>query len=594
MNKFDIFSKLEEEIKDFDEGGYYIVGKPKSEVEYKHSKRGEKGGYYYSQKDTLESVDLASASKYKKGIRDEEGQRKTYINVVNFYRDVMKMKINVNVANYILEPTSLDFTWPVWLMDREFKQYAAEESYDDQIDEYGHDLSTYGTTVAKKLHDCTERVPLRTLRNTQSAKSLFDAAKNGGYVLIENDYHYNSMVEYPGWNTEGLPKNKSYLCMERYALVPESMMKSEAWKQNGGIVDTNDDEKMILVQAVLIPAERTKGKEKTGHILWMEKIDEHSFPLEECHAERVDGRWLGRGEIEKQLENQIARNLTANLRRRGLLWSVKKIYQSQSDEVQKNLVMEVKDGEVVNVGAKGLITPINTQNQHLGEFTSDEQSWKENSQQIAFAFNIATGENLPSGTSFSLGVVMERAVSTHFNMVRNTFSNFLKRSFFDQLIPIFKYEKEEEHELQIALGASDIDNLKEAMLVYHTNARLFHRMIYKGGSRDKEMIRNEIMEEMARNPYAFVKLPDSFYKNIHGYMRLNIDEDIGPDVASLTTLYQAMSAKGDPRAEQVLKKIFAVRGEALDAITGPTPAPTPVAPVAPTASPAMPSLPVAA
>ncbi len=576
FTKFDIFAKLNEEIDDFDNGGYYIAGQPKSEVQYKNSRKGEKGGYYYSQKDTLEAIDLASASKFKTGIKDEEGQRKTYLNIVNFYRDVMKMKININVSNYIFEPRSLDFTWPVYLMGRQFNIWCDEHSYDDQIDEYGHDLSTYGSTLAKKLRDCTERVPLRTVRITPSAKTAYHAASSGGYVLLENSYHYNEIKQYPGWKKDGLSKTKSYNCFERYALVPESMLKDQAWKTNNGIVENmSDDEEMVLAQAILLPEEKEKNKYSKGKILWMEKLDEQSFPLEECHAEKVDGRWLGRGEIEKQLENQIARNLTANLRRRGLLWSVKKIYQSTDEEVQSNLVMEVRDGQVLKVKPNGQISQVNTGSQNLGEFASDEQNWKENSQQVAFAFNVATGENMPANTPFSLGVLLDRAVTSHFTMIRKTYSNFLKRSFFDQLIPIFKEEYDEEHTQQIPLGSTEIESLKESMITFHTNLRIFEAVI-SGSKVSEDRIRQDILSEMARTPYLFIDIPQGFYKNANAFMKLNIDDDIGPDITSLTTLYQALLAKQDPRADQVLKMIFAKQGKALDALAGTRPAPAPV------------------
>lgn len=577
MAKFDIFAKLDEEINDFDTGGYYIVGQPKSEVNYKNSKKGEKGGYYYSQKDTLESIDLASASKFKKGITDSEGQRKTFINIVNFYRDVMKMKINVNVSNYIFEPTALDYSWPVWLMDRKFKAWSDENSYDDQIDEYGHDLATYGTTVTKRLKNCTDRVPLRTLRNTPSAKSLLHAAQSGGYVIIEDEKHYNEMKQYPDWNTTGLSKSKSYDCFERYALVPESMVKDGAWKNNAGLIENvSDDEEMVMVQAILLPEERETGKITKGKVVWMEKIDENTFPLEECHVEKIDGRWLGRGEIEKQLENQIARNLTANLRRRGLLWAVKKIYQSADEEVTKQLLQEVKDGEVIKVKANGTISQVNTQSQHQGDFNNDDAAWKENSQQNSFAFNIATGDDLPSNTPFSLAVILDKAVSSHFKMVRKTFSNFLKRSFFDQLIPMFREEYSGEHTQQFPVSATDIENLKESMIIFHTNLRIFDS-VGKTGKADSDKIRQDILAEMARTPYLFVDIPEGFYPDIHYFMRLNIDDEIGPDVASLTSLFQALQSKGDPRADTVLKMIFARQGKNLEAIAGVVP--KPVAPI---------------
>lgn len=583
--KYDIFAELQNEIDDFGKG-YYITGDPNDSGTgfADKGKKGERGGYYFSQPDLYESIDMACASKYKHGIKDAEGQRKTFINIVNFYRDVMKMKIIIKVSNYIFEPLSLDFTYPVFLMGRKFGIFAEEESYDDELQDRAHDLATYGSVVSKRCGDETERVPLRTLKNTQSAKSLWHAASTGGYVILEDDKHYNEMSEYPDWNLDGLKKSKSYTVYERYALVPKSLYENEAWKTNGGVLDKyDDDEEMVLCQAILIPDEPEKKSNRItkGKIVWMELVDEDSWPLDECHAERVDGRWAGKGEVEKQLENQIARNLNANLRRRGLLWAVKKIFYRNgvdSDDIPEQLLMEVKDGQLIYVGPNGQIGQVNTSNTHTAEFNQDDQAWKENSQQNAFAFNIATGENMPSGTSFSLGVVLDKAVSSHFTAVRNRFSNYLKRDFFNQLLDIFREEYAEEHTQQIGLGASDIENLKESMVTYHANERYFDKLA-KRQKPNYDQIRAEVEEEMMRNPWLFVDVPADFYPNTHYYMRLNIDDDIGPDVETLKTIYQAMKADGDPRSEQVLRMIMAKQGKNLAFIAGKKPAP--VAPVNP-------------
>lgn len=580
--RFNIFSEIKKEIDDFNTGGTWITGRPKNDNNYSNIKRGERGGYWFSQRDTIESIDMASASKFKKGIWDEEGQRKTYMNIVNFYRDVMKMKINIDVKDYVLQPTSVDFTWPVILMDRKFKEWAEDESYDDLLDEFSHDLSTYGSTVSKKTRDCGDRVPLRTLRNTQTAKTLYGAAINGGYVHIENEFHYNRMKEYPSWDLTGLGKNKQYCVIERYALVPASFLKN--WK-TAPIIESKEDEDMVLAQVIVIPEERSKNSPFPGKILFAEKLDEKSWPLEECHTEQRDGRWLGYGEIEKQLENQISRNLTVNLRRRGILWATKRIYQSSDDEVQRNLVMEVKDGEVIRIKPNGNVTQVNTQSQHLADFSQDESSWKENSQQNAFAFEVATGESMPGGTPFRLGVVLSQAVASHFKLVRKTYSNFLKRSFFDQLIPIFKSEYSDEHTVQIPMGATDIDNLKEAMAVYHVNIKMFNA-VHAGEQFDMQSARQEVDQEMARSPYLFISVPAEFYDNANAYMHLNLVDDITAEMTTLTTLYQTMASKGDPRAEGVLRQIFALQGRSYDLIAGPAQQSAPAQPAG--AGPSMP------
>lgn len=575
---YSIFGQLKSEIEDFDTKGVYIVGKPESEIEFRGS-RGSKGGYFFSQKEVLESIDLACASKFKQGIRDDENQRKTYLNIVNFYRDVTKMKIIVRVANYIFEPKSLDFFWPVWMMGREFKTWASEESYDDQIDEMAEDLSTYGSCVVKKLKDCTELVPLRTLRVTQTAKSLDSAAQNGGYVIVENEMHYNQMSAYKGWNTDDLDKNKSYHVFERYGLAPTDLI--ENWNNadfDPGTLDENTEMKLCV--AILLPKEGPS--ENHGQkILFMEKLPNLDEVFDECHMQKVHGRWLGRGEVEKQLENQISRNLTANLRRRSMLWATKKLYQSTDDEVQSNLLMEVRDGDVINIKNGGNITPVNTQTQHLGDFTADEASWDENSQRISFAFDSATGESMPSGTSFSLGVILQKAVADHFDLVKHKFANFLKRSYFNQLVPIFQQENSSAHTLMIGMSESDIDNLKQSIITWHTNERIWNSLM-SDGRPDADTIQQQVTIELGKSPYAGIDLEADFYTNIEYYMNLNIDDDIGPDVQTLTTIWQSLNQKQDPRADTVLNMILAKQGKSLDQIAGTSQ----VKPIPPVAAPA--------
>lgn len=586
---FNIFSKVSEEIEKFDKEGIYIVGRPDTRYE-NPQKRGERGGYYHSQRQLLEAIDLAGASKFKHGIWDDEGQRKTFLNIVNFYRDVMKMKININVANYLFSPLSLDFTWPVWVFDRQFKLWASMEDYDDQIDEYAHDLSTYGTCVSKRAAKCTERVPLRTLRNTQTAKSLYEAANNGGFVSIESEMHYNEMALYPDWDITGLDKTKEYSVHERYGLVPAGLV--EKWSTmtdlDVSLYTMSADEEMVLAVAIIIPeGAGTVGKGEA--LLFMEKHDEDTWPLDECHIEKVDGRWIGRGEIEKQMENQISRNLNANYRRRGILWAAKKIFQSTDENIQSNLVYEVLDGQVLHPKPNGQISQVNTANLHTGDITADDNVLQENSQQQAFAFEIATGEGMPSGTPFRLGVVLSAAVQQHFTLVRETFSNFLKRSFFNQVVPIFKSEYSDAHQVLIHLGENDIEAFKDDIVTYHTNLRIWDKLV-GGGAPDGVAIRAQVEQELAKNPYAAIEVPPKFYDDIRYYMKLNLTDDIGPDIADLTSLYQTMVQKGDPRAENVLKQIFATRGKAFPAIVGAAPpaAAAPAAPAAPQPSP-MPS-----
>lgn len=577
--EYNLFEKLRENIEDYYNKGIYLVGKPSVKDNFSDSdERGRDGGYYYSQRSVLEAIDLACASKYRTGDRDSEGKVKTFLNIVNFHADVSINQIGINTRNYILEPNNNDFTWPVFFMDKKFKEWSDENSYDDIIDGLTDDYARKGTCVVKKIKKGVERVPLRTLRNSIRAKSLEDAARNGGYAIIENEMSYGKMKKYKGWKLDGLDKTKTYIAFERYALIPRAKLN----EFKGIAVIDEDWDDFICCQQILIPNSETfkaTTKEPGGHTAFIEEVIDEigEFPLEEAHYRKIDGRWLGEGEVEKQLQNQISRNFTANMRRRSLLWAAKKIFQSTDDEVAKNFLIELKDGDVVKVKKGGEVTQVNAQSQHLGDYTSDENNVKENSQQISFSFEAASGEAMPSGTPFRLGAILEAAVSKYFKRKQDTLSNFLKRSFFDQLIPIFKQEISEEHTLRYAVGDDQYEDALKGMIQAHANNILKTEWL-KGNYISADMTKLKIEEELRKSPYIFWAIPEDLYKNIHCYMRLNINEPIAADVETLTSLYESMSAKGDPRAEKVLQAILAKKGQNLQAIIGNMPVPKPQAP----------------
>ena len=72
---------------------------------------------------------------------------------------------------------------------------------------------------------------------------------------------------------------------------------------------------------------------------------------------------------------------------------------------------------------------------------------------------------------------------------------------------------------------------------------------------------------MSRSPWLFLDIPEDFYDYAHAYMVLNIDDDIGPDIQTLTTIWTQLRQDGDIEgANSVLKKIMAKQGKNYDAI----------------------------
>lgn len=561
MNNFNIFAQLQKEINEFETEKIHIAG---SEDSQELSKlKGTAIGYDFSQKDTLNLIELYYNSKFESGQTDSEGQRKIFLNISKFKSDVASKQVDIDVKDFVFVPEDTGSEWGSWFLTRKFRKWARKKYFGKLINEIVNDYPKYGTAVLKVVGDELQRVPLKTLRVKQDAKDL----QTSEYVIEEHtDMQLWEMEDY-GWNTKGLDLewDSKVDVFERYGRVPLSFYK----EYNKMKVDEGDEQKSIDVMAILAPTETDpKNSKYGGAILFLEKIKER--PYREVHWSKIDGRWLGVGEIELQFENQVFRNMIVNLRRRGLLWSGKKIFQSTDTEVNKNLVRDVRDGEVLKIMPNGNITQVNTTTQALAEFQAATNDIDENSNQKAFTFEVATGEQMQSGTPFRLGVMLSNAVNAHFNLKRENLGLFFEEVVYELLFPVFKKENKKADTMLIPADEEGIESLKEAL--NNLNVwEVFKEKLLKGEMPNVEQIKLDVEKELTGRNFLSFDFSDNFWETLKVSTALVITGEsvnLEKRLETMTNLYNTMVQTGDPRAERVLKRILSSAGENLDMLAG--------------------------
>lgn len=560
--QFNIYTQLQKEIQEFDTETINIAnGNNDGRVKFLNS---SPTGYVFSQKDTLNLVDLYYNSKYSSGEIDSEGQRKTFLNISQFRADVASKQTDIDVKNFVFIPEDDTSVWGSYFVSKQFRAWAKRTYLGELVNEVGIDYPKYGSVVVKKVGSELERVPLKTLRMQQDAKDLATAR----YVIEEHkDMTLADMKANKGWDVEHLDMRfgDKETVYERYGEVPLAWFKEQMDQE----VKEEDHDETIDVMVVTTLRPGKTAEEAAGNLLFLEKITKR--PYEEAHWKRQDGRWLGIGEVENQFENQVMRNMIANMRRRGLLWASKKIFQSTDTEVAKNLVKEVRDGEVIKIGPNGLISQVNMSTQALGEFQSFENELENNSNQKSFTFDVATGETLPSGTPFRLGVLLTNAVNSHFALKRENLGLFWKRVIQEQVYPEFKKQNRREHVIPLFSDEEGVNNLKTALIKIHANEEI-KKVLLSGRLPNSEEILAKTTEEIESRRELFMKIPDGYYEDLKASISLVItgeDIDIPKRIETLTNLYNILSQKGDPRADTVLDKILALTGENSDALGGP-------------------------
>jgi len=237
-------------------------------------------------------------------------------------------------------------------------------------------------------------------------------------------------------------------------------------------------------------------------------------------------------------------------------------------------VRDVKDGDVLQIMPGGNVSQVDMTTRSFGEFQAAASSWDRNSDQKSFTFEVATGESLPSGTPFRLGVLLSNASNSHFALKRENFGLFFKEVINELLLPVFKKNNSEEHTITLFSGEEGVATLKKIVTKNQVN-KIAREQLLSGIFPDLKAIESKVSSDLEEKKQLFMKIPDRFYDQVEASVDLVITGEslnLPKRIETLTTTYNLLAQQGDPRASKVLEKLLALSGENVESIAGPAPA----------------------
>lgn len=573
MKNFTIHKQLTNELEGFKTGRLEIATLHNTD-QVRLLKKSKDKGYFFNQLETLSIIDLYYSSKFENGERDSHGQRKIFMNVGKFRSEVASKQIDIDSKDFRFIPDDYADPWAAFFQQKEFREWSKDTYWGALVNDCVEALPKYGTVVLKKVGRELKFVMLQNLRNEQSATDLNSAS----YVIEEHpDMRLWEMQAMKGWNMEGLDLKftDKLTVYERYGHVPLSWLKKIKEQK----VLEGDDNRSVdtMVIAAFVPKARD-SKEMGVHIFFADKISER--PYREAHWSRQHGRWMGVGVMEDLIENQVAKNIVINMNRRSLHWSSKRISQTASSDVAaKNLVADVVDGSILDVGANGEIKKVDLSSNNSAEMSQFLIEMEKNADQKAFTYEVATGASLPSGTPFRLGVILSQATNSYYAFKKEKLGLFFKACVKDFLLP--QFYKDMQKEDRVVMFFSDdpgFEALKTAaMQVVRSDVTRFS-LLGRGRPISAEQLASVIDPFEAVRSLPFL-LKKTSYENVKVKFDLVItgeEVDLESKLETLKTLYTVFAQRGDPRAEKVLEKIAGLAGENLSTYGLPAaPAPVP-------------------
>lgn len=501
------------------------------------------GGYEFNHQETLRFIDLYYNGKFDSGEYDSQGLKKYFFNIVKPSCDIATKFIDLDTKDILMTSERAGDEYRVWVMMRDLKQWLKDSQFAMLLNEIGFDFPKYGSVVIKRNKAGEwNKVLLQNFRLDPSVASSEDSS-----FVSEIHMMTRREISEMKWDKEAIDELLDRYPSDVYFKVYECYLynfeKGKKWKRYfaADFLTVTDGK-----QSRTIPESSIEnGLEfAPGVVLYEDEVDE--LPYRELHWERVPGRWLGFGFSEYLMDNQKRRNDIANIKARGLYYTSLKVYQTSDENVPRNILTDVENGQILQTSSP--ITPLVNEERNLSVFAQEEAQWDNNTAQKTFSFDIARGAPMPSQTPLGVARLSAQMVASYFELKRENFGLFVKELLLSDIIPQFQHEKAKEHLLKFFGSDKEIGKLRRAFTDFEMKRSILSYAVKTGIIPSDLAIRFERMKlegAMKKRKDLILKIPKGFYEGVKYIIDINItgeQVDIGTRQQTLQVALQIMGA----------------------------------------------------
>lgn len=521
-------------------------------------------GLTFNQYETLKQIFFYYNSEFMSGKVDEDGDRKFFLNIVKNPCKVFSKAIDFDTKNIRMLTTGGGDPLKTWFMERDLKFWMRDKQFGKVLNRIFRELPIYGTVVLKIVNGEPFFVDLRNFV-VEPDKDCIDDMNYVTEIHNLTVPQFRKVGKEMKWDPSRVEKaielyyqNKksSHIKLfERYGDVPQ--------QETDGTHSYSY--RRLFIADVGEDTYDNYGRLETEHA-GVEMSNEEwnkETPYWEFHAEKVAGRWLGIGVVETLFEPQIRQNELANLQTKTSYWAALRVFQTRDGAINRNLLSDVRNGEVINVDSE--ITQIDMSDRNLAFFNQEEQKWMRNRDELTFSYDVVQGERLPAGTPLGSANLAISQTLSYFEGIQENVALEIKELIYKVIVPQFQKENSLEHNLRLV--GQDLDQYIEMV----KNELTFKEVIRVAVNQGKILTQEEVDalsigvgEAIKQGKEKILTIPTSFYKDL----KYDVDIDItGESVdtrvrsATLFAILQAMTADPTMTTDPVKRKFLYTMGE---------------------------------
>lgn len=264
----------------------------------------------------------------------------------------------------------------------------------------------------------------------------------------------------PYWMNRATGVNSNVRMWDVYELwgkVPEYLI-------TGDKNDKNEVEAHIVASGIDSP-----GREKCHLIernIKKDRKGNYVKPYEEAWYTRVPNRWYGRGIAEKLLTLQIYSNIVFNVRiNRSRVSQLGLFKIRKGSGITPQMLQRLQSNGAV------VMTNLDDLQQLVIQDVSptsykDEDVINSISERLTNAFEIVTGEGLPSSTPATNAAIQNQNAKSGFSVIKESFGGFLERWMDNHALPILADELTTDEIVRITGTEENYSQIVDRVLVY--------------------------------------------------------------------------------------------------------------------------------
>jgi hypothetical protein len=455
----------------------------------------------------IREAEFLSSSHYMFGDYDEDGELIPFHDIITRILENQRAAEEVDTADLKITTDDQEFHNRAMLVDKYNQEWLRKNRIDKFINDAIETRGKYGGVLVKVVEE-KDNIALQVVDWNDYAGDAGDL--ESGLRCIETYYTPARLIEVAkerGWDIENVKQviqdyaeqdqdsdeRKQVDTTGMYILVRELSGVMERT-----YIDENADEYEYSYQIHYLAGTELRGKDDyKGRTLFSAELEQSPFYYLPYKKRGGKDKLLGIGMVERAKHAQVQTNRAAQQYKKALDLASTHVLQTGDKNLKgKNVIRQMKSGTILHVKEGQNISGVDMSPQalaHLDRFLMTVQNQVD---RATGTYAVSTGENLPSGTPYRLGAILDQNAQSQFDLRREEFGIFLNHIYEQHVLPFLLKQIKNANELNLKFTADELQQIDYQIEVQQADKQIIDN--YFAGVYDADPMTKFAMMEQDR------------------------------------------------------------------------------------------------